>query len=99
MGKVEVLRPVASFGEPGLSHLEFDKDISLPLEQYRAVYPFIVEFAQASNLRLIDVTMAYDQPEPIYIDYVHVSPQGHKYLVPILARALLSSSSRGSERR
>ena len=84
-----ILQPVAFYGNPSVNYLELTNGINKSLaEQYKAVYPLIIQLASERNFNFIDLTDAYDDCENCYIDFCHVSPQGHKILVSKLIKSI-----------
>jgi hypothetical protein len=57
-------------------------------EQYEVVYPLIRQAAAEADLNFYDLSKVYDRDEYIYIDWVHVSPNGNEYMVEALATIL-----------
>jgi len=85
---VAVLQPVASVGTPNLDHLVFTSATQDLLNQYPKAYPLIRKFAKESGVAFIDLSHGYDGDELAYIDFCHVSPQGHHKIVPMIIAAL-----------
>ena len=80
---VATLQPVAFVGKPQLSHLNLAVANPGLQEQYEAVYPEILAAVhEHPELKFLDLTDVYDGAEHLYIDWCHVSPQGHERLVP-----------------
>jgi hypothetical protein len=84
-----ILQPVAFIGTADFSYLGLNaaNDIALS-QQFKEVYPRIIEMAGESDFNFIDLTSAYDGCVDCYIDYNHVGPQAHQMLVKKLSIAL-----------
>ena len=86
---IAILQPVAFYGNPSVNYLELTNGIYKSLaDQYKAVYPLIIQLASERNFNFIDLTDAFDDCENCYIDFCHVSPQGHKILVSKLIKSI-----------
>lgn len=84
-----ILQPVAFVGSPNVEHIDLDDEISVALSrQYSAVYPLIKAESEMRDINFLDLTDAYDSREFLYIDFCHVSPQGHEILVPRIIEGL-----------
>ncbi len=76
---IAILQPNAFVGNPQLSHLkDFPPMKNYLADQFKSVYPIIQKLIAEENLPWIyDLTDIYNSEEYIYIDYVHVSPNGN----------------------
>ena len=79
-----ILQPVASVGNPVVDYLKFDDHTIERMKQYPIVYPLIKKYAIIAKINFLDLTSAYDFIPSAYIDFAHVSPQGHKKIVPLI---------------
>ncbi len=87
---VAILQPVAFIGSPAVDHLP-NLDARRPglRDQYAAVYPEILKIvSKHPELKFLDLTHSYDGHEHYYIDFCHVSPQGHERLVEDIVAGL-----------
>jgi len=86
-----ILQPVAYYSDANVGYLKLnssnDKSMS---EQYKAVYPLIIEAANIRNIEFIDLTKIYDDCNNCYIDFCHVGPQGHHILTSRLVYELIN---------
>ena len=86
-----ILQPVAYYSDANVGYLKLnssnDKSMS---EQYKAVYPLIIEAATIRNIEFIDLTKIYDDCNNCYIDFCHVGPQGHHILTSRLVYELIN---------
>ena len=81
-----ILQPAAYFGDAEYGYLNLTNATDIELsQQFQAVYPLVIKFAEKSNINFIDLTHVYDSCVDCYIDYCHASPQGHKKLVQQLS--------------
>lgn len=87
---IAILQPVLFHGNPQRKHLLKDKVVTeKQLEnQFRTVYPKIIEKAKNSNFIFYDFTSLYDTEEYIYIDWCHMSPNGNKIIVDEIIKSL-----------
>jgi hypothetical protein len=83
---IGILQPVAYYSDTKLDHVRLG---DIQKAQYLAVYPLIKQ-KMAERLRLHDFTGVLDQPEYIFIDFCHVSPNGNRYIAQKLVEALES---------
>ena len=87
-----LLQPVALFGNPDVSYLDFNDDYTRALRrQYETVYPLIIKYALEQQLNFTDLSGVYDGCNNCYIDFCHVGPQAHEKLVFKLETILLNS--------
>jgi hypothetical protein len=85
-----ILQPVALIGSPSIDYLNLMSKHHLTLrEQYLAVYPYILEYANNSDFNFLDLTQVYNNCANCYIDRIHVGPQAHGKLVNVLNKNLL----------
>lgn len=81
---IAILQPVAFISKTKLDHLESIgkglERISIKGQQYKAVYPFIREYAENAGIEFYDMSTAFDLDEHIYIDFCHVSPNGNEII-------------------
>ena len=79
---VAILQPVAFIGKPNTSYLNLEDTYSKQIKiEYEKLYPIISRKAEKANLIFLNLTDVYDDCEMCYIDFCHVSPNGHKILV------------------
>ena len=82
---VAILQPVAHISNPKINHIK--KFLALGRQQelkkqYEAVYPFIRALVKKEkNIHFLDFSNIYDGKDNIYIDFCHVSPQGHMLVI------------------
>jgi len=87
-----ILQPVSYIGKPNLDHLTSSKKAGINFDpkvkkEFLAVYPLIRQFAnEEKDLKFIDLSNTYNSSEQVYIDNVHVTPQGHFLLVDELSK-------------
>ncbi len=96
---IAVLQPNVAVGNPQLDHLEID---SAAVEPYRRLYPMILKLLQGSEYRdlanhFIDLSSAFDVNEYIYIDNIHVSPNGNKIIAQKIYNRVESNLKSESE--
>ncbi len=86
-----LLQPVALFGNPDVSYLDFKDNYTEALRrQYETVYPLIVKYALEQRLNFTDLSSLFDGCNNCYIDFCHVGPQAHEKLVLRLKTILLN---------
>jgi len=83
---VAILQPVSFIGSPNIENLydtEFMQNYKLGLDsQFEALYPLIKKYSkELGTFNFLDFSDAYDGEKIVYIDYAHVSPQGHFLLL------------------
>lgn len=83
---IAVLQPVTYLGTPTLRHLPEKERDSVQKLQYESVYPLIREQAARMRLAYIDLTGIFDGPEPVYIDFCHVIPNGNRKVAMAISR-------------
>ena len=59
-------------------------------QQYKAVYPLIIKELEKKDLKYYNLLNVFDLDEWIYIDFVHVSPNGNKIIAENINRILRS---------
>jgi hypothetical protein len=83
---IGVLQPNAAFGKPYLKHLRFNRGkLKIRREYYKLFYPAVLKLLQAPKYQelsnhVIVLTDAFDREDYIYIDDMHVSPNGNKII-------------------
>jgi hypothetical protein len=82
---IGILQPVAYYSNTRLDHLRSLGDARK--RQYEAVYPLIKE-RMAGRPDLYDFTAVLDRPEPVYIDFCHLSPNGNRYVAQKMVEVL-----------
>ena len=90
---IGALQPVSYISDTPLDHIDPARDG--PLEpEFRSVYPLIAQaiddVSRRERLDHIDMTRALDTPEPVYIDWVHLSPNGNAIIADHLSRHIRS---------
>jgi len=89
---IAILQPVAFLSHTKLDHLdEIGKgleSIAVKGNQYKAVYPYIREYATNAGIEFYDMSTAFDVNEYIYIDFCHVSPNGNEIIAKKIADVL-----------
>jgi hypothetical protein len=90
---IGALQPVSYFSDTPLDHIDPARDGPLEAE-FRTVYPLIAQaidhVSQRERLDHLDLTQALDTPEPVYIDWVHLSPNGNALIADRLSRHIRS---------
>ncbi len=98
---IGVLQPVAYLSDTPLDHIRLTKDDPLEAE-FRAVYPLIRraldDIPGRGKLEYIDMAHALDTPEKVYIDWVHLSPNGNAMIADRLSDHIRSLSAAISNR-
>ncbi len=92
---IGVLQPVAFFSDTRLDHLELD---NIQRKQYEAVYP-LIKTKMTDQPGLYDFTDVLDNPEYIYIDFCHVSPNGNRYVAARILKSLNDSNATNQDLR
>ena len=98
---IGALQPVAYFSDTPLDYIDLTKHGRLASE-FRAVYPLIRRALEGvsgwDKLEYIDMTHALDTPEKVYIDWVHLSPNGNAMIADRLSDHIRSLSATISTR-
>lgn len=78
---IALLQPIAFFNSSPLDHLDsIGANVKLTEErskQYAATYPLIDKFAKEANIEYHNLTSLLDINEYVYIDPMHLSPNGN----------------------
>lgn len=84
---IAILQPNAYVGTPRLDHLPYVENNERFRAQISAVYPLIKQRMTAEEIGH-DFTGAFDSEQYLYVDTVHVSPQGNARIATRLADLL-----------
>lgn len=80
-----ILQPVAFSQGARTDHLNLSKILG---DQFGAVYPLIRQQIKNQSFETLDLSTAYDGNEYIFIDFCHVSPNGHPRIVAAIKSKL-----------
>lgn len=83
---IAILHPVAGVGSPKTDHLKIDQE---RIKMFSQLYPMILSLLSTTQYEslannVIDLSGIFDREEHIYINFLHVSPNGNK----IVAQAI-----------
>jgi len=94
---IGILQPNAAFGKPYLKHLSFNRGkLKTRRQYYKLFYPAVLKLLQAPQYQelsnhVIVLTDAFDIEEYIYIDDMHVSPNGNKIIAATIYNYITNS--------
>jgi hypothetical protein len=81
---IGILQPVSYFGDSKLDRIRLN---GIEKQQFEAVYP-LIGLKMAGRPGLYDFTRVLDHPEYIYIDSMHLSPNGNRYIAQKMVEVL-----------
>lgn len=81
---IGILQPVAYYSDSRLDHIRLS---DIEKKQFQAVYPLIKQ-KMAGRPGLYDFTGVLDHPEYVFIDSMHISPNGNRHIAQKLVEVL-----------
>ena len=85
---IAILQPISYIGTPNIRYLPSKEKGRIRKLQFESVYPKIKEQAAKSGLQYVDLTDIFDGDELIYIDNVHVIPDGNRKIALAIKRLM-----------
>jgi hypothetical protein len=93
---IAVLQPVAYIGTPNVSHIKLDEELGRQFVKVYAKIIFLLENEFPALLQnFVNFTAIFNEEEPIYIDFSHVSPNGNQIVATRIAEVLRPGVGKG----